>query len=391
MRRVVYGGTFNPPHVGHIQAVRSVSNALKPDKILVIPTRLAPHKEMSGDTPPPEERMELCRLAFGDIPGVEVSDLEMRRDGKSYTSDTILELRKLYPGDELIFVMGTDMILSLETWHEPETILKHASLAVLLRGDAEDGAVPDHIAHLKRRYGGTITLIEAPVCPASSTNIREELKQAKGRPLLSDAVYARIIKRRDYSAKAELAWLRERAIELLDPKRVPHVLGCAGEAVRLAQRWGADPYEAEAAGLLHDITKKCTLDEQLLLCDKYGMMIDTSIVGMEKALHQMTGAAVAYGEFGVSEAVRDAIRWHTTGKADMSLLEKIIYLADYIEPTRDFDGVEPLRALCYTDLDAAMELGLGMTIDDLRSKGAPVLEISAQAYSWFKHQRGESS
>ena len=93
----------------------------------------------------------------------------------------------------------------------------------------------------------------------------------------------------------------------------------------------------------------------------------------------------------LEEAVRDAIRWHTTGRADMSLLEKIIYLADYIEPTRCFDGVETLRKLCYEDIDSAMELGLRMTMDDLAAKGVPVLEISAQAYSWFKNRRGESS
>lgn len=371
--------------------MRSVSNILKPDTLLVIPTALAPHKEMSGDTPPPAERLELCRLAFGDLPGVEVSDLEMRRAGKSYTSDTVLELKAMYPGDELIFVMGTDMILSLETWHEPETIMANAAVAVLLRGDADDGKVDAHIEALKRRYHAKIIRLHAPVLPMSSSDVRAELKQASGREKLSEAVYARIIKHRDYGAKAELAWLRERAKEMLAPKRVPHVLGCEREAVRLAERWGADPYEAAAAGILHDITKKCTIEEQLLLCDKYGMIIDMSIVGMDKALHQMTGAAVAYGEFGVSEAVRDAIRWHTTGKADMSLLEKIIYLADYIEPTRSFDGVEDLRRLCYEDLDKAMELGLRMTMDDLASKGAPVLAVSAEAYSWFKQQRGEST
>lgn len=391
MRRVVYGGTFNPPHLGHIEAVRSVWKALRPDKILVMPTNIAPHKAMSVDTPAPEERMELCRLAFGDLPGVEVSDLEMRRTGKSYTADTILELRERFPGDELIFVMGTDMILSLETWHEPETVMANAALAVLLRGDADDGKVDGHISYLNERYGANVLRVNAPVHPMASSDIRDALKQAAGREFLSDKVYARIIKHRDYGAKAELEWLRERAVEMLAPKRVPHVMGCAGEAVRLAKRWGADVYEAEAAGILHDITKKCDLAEQLLLCDKYGMIIDTSMAGMEKTLHQITGAAVAYNEFGVSEAVRDAIRWHTTGKADMSLLEMILYLADYIEPTRDFDGVEELRALSYEDLNAAMELGLRMTMEDLRSKGAPVLDISAQAYFWFKKQRGESS
>lgn len=391
MRRVVYGGSFNPPHLGHIQAIRSVSNALQADKILVIPTYLAPHKEMSSDTPAPEERMELCRLAFGTLPGVEVSDLEMRREGKSYTSDTILELKRRYPGDEIVFVMGTDMILSLETWHEPETVMKNASIAVVLRGDAEDGQVENHISYLKQRYGADIVLLKTDVYPAASTDIRQALKKAGGRAALSEAVYAHIIKHRDYGARAELSWLREKAHAMLDAKRIPHVEGCAKEAVRLAQRWGADTYEAEAAGILHDITKKCTVDEQLLLFDKYGMIPNMSMVGTDKILHQITGAAVAYGEFGVSPAIRDAIRWHTTGRADMSLLEKIIYLADYIEPTRDFDGVERLRELSYTEIDAAMELGLRMTIEDLEAKGAPVSDVSAQAYLWFKNRRGVSS
>lgn len=391
MKIVVYGGSFNPPHLGHVQAVKSVLNKVKPDKLLIIPTYLAPHKDMSPDTPAPEERMELCRLAFGELPNVEVSDLEMRRAGKSYTSDTLLELKTIYPDDEIVFVMGTDMILSLETWHEPVSIMDNATLMVLLRGDPEDDQVLPHIQYLRQTYGARIELLEAPVVPAASTEIREQLKLAKGRALLPENVYARIIKMRHYGAKAELDWLRKQAISMLNPNRVAHVMGCAGEAVRLAKRWGADEYEAEAAGILHDITKKCTVDEQLLLCDKYGIIIDMSVPGMDKSLHQTTGAAVAWWEFGVSESIRDAIRWHTTGKPDMKLLEKIIYLADYIEPTRNFDGVEPLRELSYQDLDAAMELGLQMTIDDLRSKGATVLEVSGQAYLWFKNRREGSA
>ncbi len=387
MRIAVYGGTFNPPHLGHVQAVRSVIDCLHPDKILVMPTCLAPHKEMSPDTPSPEERLELCRLAFGDLPGVEISELEIRRQGKSYTSDTLLELKALYPEDEITFVMGTDMILSLETWHEPETVMANATLAVLLRGDPEDGQVAAHAAYLRETYHARIQILSAPVCPAASTDIRERLKQGGGRNLLPEPVYARIVKMREYEVKADLDWLREQAKAMLLPKRVPHVMGCAEEAVRLAQRWGEDPYEAEAAGILHDITKKCTLAEQLLLCEKYGIMVDTPVAAAEKAMHQITGAAVAYYEYGVSPAVRDAIRWHTTGRPDMTQLEKIIYLADYIEPTRSFDGVEPLRKLSYEDLDGAMELGLQMSMEELQSRGAPILEVSAQAYAWFKNRR----
>ena len=174
---------------------------------------------------------------------------------------------------------------------------------------------------------------------------------------------------------------------MLKPKRVPHVIGCEQEAIRLAQRWGEDVYEAAAAGILHDITKRLSVEEQLILCEKYGIIIDISVPGTDKTLHQITGAAVAYDRFGVSETIRDAIRWHTTGKPNMTALEKIIYLADYIEPNRDFDGVEHMRALSYQSLDAAMEEGLRMTMEDLTARGAAILDISRSAYEWFITRR----
>ena len=86
---------------------------------------------------------------------------------------------------------------------------------------------------------------------------------------------------------------------------------------------------------------------------------------MVKLLHSKTGAAIARWEYGMPERVCDAICWHTTGKPDMTTLEKILYIADYMEPTRDFDGVERLRALVYEDLDAAVRLGLEMSVEDL--------------------------
>ena len=104
----------------------------------------------------------------------------------------------------------------------------------------------------------------------------------------------------------------------------------------------------------------------------------------EKLLHAITGAAVARNVFGVSREEESAIRWHTTGRADMSLLEKIIYLADYIEPTRDFCDLRELRKLAFEDLDRAMLLGLDMAVEDLREKGAPVHSNSVCARDYLK-------
>ena len=387
MKIAMFGGSFNPPHLGHVEAARSVVSLLQPDRLLIMPTCISPHKVMANDTPSPDVRKHLCELAFAEIEQAEVSDLEMRREGRSYTADTLIQLKELYPEDTLVLIMGTDMILSLESWSRPETIMELAEIAVLLRGVDEDERVRSHIAYLCETYGARITLLEAGVYPAASTDVRNTLKQGGGSELLAESVYEYIIRNRLYGAKADLDWLREKAHAMLKPKRVPHVLGCEQEAVRLAERWGEDVYDAAAAGILHDITKKLTTAEQLILCDKYGIIIDMSVAGTDKTLHQITGAAVAYHEFGVSEKIRDAIRWHTTGKPEMTCLEKIIYLADYIEPNRCFDGVERIRALSYESLDAAMEDGLRMTMEDLTSRGNPILEVSAQAYEWFKSRR----
>lgn len=391
MKIALFGGSFNPPHLGHVEAARSVVSCLHPDRLLIMPTCVSPHKVMAEDTPSPDVRKTLCELAFRDIPQAEVSDLEMRRTGKSYTADTLAELHAMYPDDEPVLIMGTDMILSLESWSRPETIMELAEIAVLLRGVDEDEKVRSHIAYLRETYGARITLLEAGVYPAASTDVRNTLKQAGGSKLLSEPVYEYIIRNRLYGARAELDWLRVKGHAMLNPKRIPHVQGCEEEAVRLAERWGEDTYDAAAAGILHDITKKLTVAEQLILCEKYGIIIDMSVPGADKTLHQVTGAAVAYHEFGVSEKIRDAIRWHTTGKPDMTVLEKIIYLADYIEPNRCFDGVERIRRLSYESLDAAMEDGLRMTMEDLKERGNPILDISAQAYEWFKTRREGSN
>ena len=119
------------------------------------------------------------------------------------------------------------------------------------------------------------------------------------------------------------------------------------------------------------------------LCEKYGIINNHAELEAPKLLHAKTGAALARDLFGVSDAVYEAIRWHTTGKSDMSLFEKILYLADYIEPTRDFDGIDRLRTLAYEDLDAAMALGLEMTIAEIRRSGHEPYVDTLDAYDWY--------
>lgn len=171
---------------------------------------------------------------------------------------------------------------------------------------------------------------------------------------------------------------------LLKPSRIAHVLGCRDTAAALAAHWGANVTDATRAGLLHDITKVFDGPCQLTLAGEYGMILDTFSRKNPKTLHALTGAAVAKKMFGENEAVVEAIRHHTTGKADMSLLEKIIYVADYMEPNRDFPGVEQLRALAFSNIDAALKLGLEMTLALLKQQGREISPESMEALSWLE-------
>lgn len=180
--------------------------------------------------------------------------------------------------------------------------------------------------------------------------------------------------------------LEQVVICLLKPSRVAHVLGCRDTAVALAQHWGADVTDAARAGLLHDVTKALNAEAQLTLVEEYGIILDDFHRRYPKTLHALTGSLVAEHLFGENDGVVAAVRFHTTGKADMNLLEKIIYVADYMEPNRAFPGVEKLRELAFTDLDAALKLGLTMTLELLNQQGNEVSPESREALAWLNRK-----
>lgn len=383
MRIAVYGGSFNPPHPAHVRAARLAYAALKPDKLLVIPAADPPHKSLAEGSPSPEERFELTKLAFRDFPEAELSDMELLRGGESYTADTVAELAAMYPGAEIYLIIGTDMLTSFERWHDFEGILGGAALAVLSRDEGDQPEIERYAARLRELYGAKVSIIDAAPLPMSSSEMREMLISRRGADVLDGEVYARIIRLRDYGAKPQLDWLRERAYTYLKPKRIPHVAGCEREAAALAMRWGEDAGDAAEAGILHDITKKLSMDEQLILAEKYGIVFDKFERENVKLTHAITGAALARELFGVPDRIYSAIRWHTTGRPDMTLLEKIIYIADYIEPTRDFEGVDRLRKLAYENIDSAMALGLKMSLEELRQNGIEPHGATVSALEWY--------
>ena len=394
MERIgIYGGTFNPPHVGHIQAAKQAVSTLGLTKLLMIPAYAPPHKAvLPSNSPRARQRLEMLRIAAADCPQIEVSDLELKREGISYTWQTLETVKKLYPGAELVLLMGTDMFLTFDTWKNPEKILGEATLGVFYRGDKGEKAAALKQKEALEAQGAKVVLVHNDVIVISSTQMRRLLAFRCAGEFLPAGVLDYIREYNLYDTRTNwknlpMDKLEQVVVSLLNPNRVRHVLGCRDTAVALAERWGADVTDAARAGILHDITKAIDGPLQLTLCDAYGKLLDDFSKRYPRTLHALTGSMVAQRIFGENPAVVSAIESHTTGKANMTLLEKIIYVADYMEPNRDFPGVEKLRELAFTDLDGALKLGLEMTLEHLKAQGAEVSPASRSALDWLNQEK----
>lgn len=173
--------------------------------------------------------------------------------------------------------------------------------------------------------------------------------------------------------------VRQSILSRLSGYRYTHTLGCERAAVQLAERFGADREKCAFAALLHDITKRLSREEQLYLCDKYGIIPGDVEKTEWKMLHGKTAAAIAADEYRAPDDIVHAIAVHTTGCADMTLLDKIIYLADFIEDTRDFEGVEPARSLAQVDIDRALLYCFDFSLRDLVDRGKLICSETIEA------------
>lgn len=169
---------------------------------------------------------------------------------------------------------------------------------------------------------------------------------------------------------------------LLSKKRLHHSICVADAAVRLAKRWGADENKAYTAGMLHDIMKDTPPEKQLKYMQEFGIILSDIQKKTPKVWHQMCGAGYLEHRLRLNDPeILDAVRYHTTGRAGMSLLEKVIFTADYISDDRDYDGVEELREAAFRSLEEAMLIGLSFTVEDLASQKLPIAADTFMAYN----------
>jgi nicotinate-nucleotide adenylyltransferase len=193
----ILGGTFNPPHLGHLVCASEAASQLQLHRVLLTPVAQAPHKEAPYD-PGAQERLELCRLAVAGDERLEVCDLEVRRGGSSYTVDTLRELHARMPEDDLTFIVGGDTALGLPSWREPEAVLGLATLAVAERSGAGRGDVTERL-QASFPDAAPPVFFDMPRLDISSSQIRRHVAEGRSiRYLVPDPVAERIARGRLY-------------------------------------------------------------------------------------------------------------------------------------------------------------------------------------------------
>lgn len=177
MRKIaMFGGAFNPIHNGHIEMANRISECLQLDLLLLVPTGTSPHKTTA--LAPNKDRLCMCQMASKYIRNCVVSDIELHRAGKSYTADTLLELKKQYKDDRLYLICGADMFLTLNEWYRPDIIFENAVICGIKRDNTSD-----HLMQEKKRQleamGAEVCILDISVPPYSSTVVRESIRKGE--------------------------------------------------------------------------------------------------------------------------------------------------------------------------------------------------------------------
>lgn len=368
--------------MGHIAMIKAAMKKLKPDKLVMMPAHIPPHKQ-AHNLAPDSARLEMCRVAAKDIPGVSVSDYELKAGGKSYTVNTLEYYRSRHPNEQLCFLMGSDMLESFLGWYKADRILELASLACISRS-REDGLKIQNSAERIRSAGGRVAIIEADPVYVSSTEARASfLAYGNSGGRVSKPVEKYILKNKLYNFdKTKYNKYTEFLSRRLSEKRFIHSLGVAGESVMLAYLNGCDIEKAYFAGLMHDCCKELPRGSQFELVKRSRYEVTQVELEAPKTHHAIAAEVYLRENFGVEdEDVLSAVRYHTVAKGGMSMLDKIVYMADLISADRDYSDVASIRAATRSNIDEGLLEALRFSIRDSVSKSRAIPSLTLEAYN----------
>lgn len=375
MRIAMFGGSFNPIHNGHIDIAVQVREKYGLDRVLFMVANDPPHKKIAEGVRA-DVRYEMTSLALEGHDGLEPCDLELKRQGKSYTADTLEILRETYPDDRIFCIVGADMLLSIDTWYNAPKLLKRAEFIAAGRPDSGGEAAMDEKAKaLEADYGARVYVSGIMGPDISSTDIRERVEDCRPVTELVPPKVAEYIYQNGLYFPEDTEKIRQRLKADLKPSRYAHTMRVMMKSIELAEKYGVDRKKAALAGLLHDCAK-LPPEKQYELANEYGMDVSSMA---QPIIHGPLGAERARRVFGITDKeVLSAISCHTTCRSHMTALDKIVYLADKIEQGRNYDGVENIRREADKSLDRGMVCCIERAIDHV--EGEKKGKITAETY-----------
>lgn len=366
----ILGGTFDPPHSAHIEIANHAMIERGYNKVVFLPSGSPPHKTAVSAG---QDRLNMLRLAIRGMDKYEISTLEYTRsDNSGYTLDIIPLLIEEY-GDDIEFIIGGDSMIDFHKWYKPLEIIKRVKLLVAVR-DGDETSVRGAINAYKEYPKKGIEVLNYRPESLSSTRIRLYLQLG----LDVDGTVADTVK--DYINSNNLYnkydLIRNRLKESIGETRYRHSINTVLTAYELLNAANVEDLEhAVTAALLHDCAKG--IDSTAYL------MIPKDALNTPVA-HAFAGSIVAHEQYGVKDKdILDAIYYHTTAREDMTQLDKLIYLADMIEPSREFEGIEELRALAIRDFETAFCRAVDMTYNYLRVSGKEIYPLTVQAFNKY--------
>ncbi len=391
MRKIgILGGTFNPIHKGHLALGEAAMEQYGLEEVWLMPSKLPPHKSHFAMLSE-EHRLAMTALAAKTNERFRVSDFELRREGLTFTADTLELLTEQYPDVRFYFIVGGDSLIKFSYWRRPERILELATLLGAGRAGYEVESVTKAADSLRKQFPyaevGTVTLRDYPI---SSNEIRTAFytgKKEQVKAFLPDAVWNYLLENKLYY-KITFGDLDEEMQTILPRKRYLHSVAVAHLAAAYAVSLGQDPERALLAGILHDCAKAYS-DEQLVAdCDKYSIPVTEVERRNGFLLHGKLGSFYARTKYYITdEEILSAISYHTTGRPGMTDLEKAVFLADYLEPFRKqptTPELNEIRRIAFSDIDKAVYLALQNTLRYLKESGQETDMTTAETYEEYR-------
>ncbi len=380
----IFGGTFNPIHKGHVSLVKQARNACNLDCVWIIPSNQPPHKTVTS-LAPNEMRKEMCQIAFKDEKIFPVSDIEFQIGGQSYTIQTLRMLKEKYPNDTFYLILGSDMIYSFDLWKDYKQILKLAVVVAGAREKAQRETMQEKAEKLCQS-GGDVRIIPIEAKPMSSTKIRMMLSQGLDVSSYLDPDVFLYIKKNGlyrYSGmKNILSEIQPIIKQRLTKARYLHTICVANQAKKLAEHYHMDADIASLCGYLHDIMKNRPKEEMLRYLQDNGILLSKTERNIPAVWHAIAGALYCKLELGIQDAqIINAIRYHTTGRKNMTRLEKVLFVADATGEDRDYEETEQIRKESFRSLDAAVLSCLEQNFRFLLEIERPIHPDSIKAYN----------